>query len=303
MSRTISAAAQKTSYRGVTLPSVVASVEGFMGVAGTSSSASSCNGILACELESPSGMMTAQCGTTQWMAPELCKVEQNIRQKLAESDTTSKQGMQAFYDFQAQNRDVEYGQAIDNYAFAVIMWEMAHHEPPWADMAQARVYAEVAAGRRPAIDRSALDDAPEGWGLLMASAWDDVPSARPTFSVIRKDLELMKAQVPPDRPTRKEAEPQHGLDTQCPAEAEGLDHLDLARPVRSSSVPGPGDPSERSWFSNVKTIVKGAFSRSRSTDHRGECNSFTSNDSSFCITAGNLEEPLLDIKQRGHSVF
>jgi len=200
-------------------------------------------------------MMTARCGTPQWMAPELCKVEQSIMQKLRAADRNSEEGMQSFHKFKAENENVEYGQEVDNYAFAVIMWEMMHHQPPWVNTPTVQVFERVAGGERPSIDQNAMETAPDGWEKLMTAAWDDVPAERPSFSNIRKELAL-------ELEKRKEAQES------------------LRRRYTTAE-------SGRTWLSNV------ILSISRTRSHEATHSNFDHEDNSLHISQGNLKAPLL----------
>ena len=83
-------------------------------------------------------------------------------------------------------RHEAYNERVDQYSFAMILFNMVKGEAPFAGTAGLKV-AEMAATRmvRPQIPRS-LD---ANLANLMRSCWDDLPSSRPPFG---KVLEILK---------------------------------------------------------------------------------------------------------------
>ena len=94
----------------------------------------------------------------QWMAPELCEVEVQVTAKLKAipkigdvTPTERRNAFESFRRFQDRNKKVEYDQKVDVYAFAVTLWEMHTHQPPWAQLMQGEVFPQVVKGNRPHI--------------------------------------------------------------------------------------------------------------------------------------------------------
>merc|ERR1711916_157767 len=97
-----------------------------------------------------SGTMT-QCGTPQWMAPEVLRNEP--------------------YDYKA-----------DVYSFAIVLWEMATRQVPYDGMNPMQVGMKVLlVGLRPTIPQYV----PKAFETLIRTCWDADASARPDFSDIR----------------------------------------------------------------------------------------------------------------------
>lgn len=137
--------------------------------------------------------MTAQCGTAQWMAPELCEVEVAIRAKLDDAKAGDKASMMSFYRFENEHKQAEYGQPIDCYAFGVMLWEMLVHQAPWRGVSQVDVFSKVAAGDRLAVPSEVdIPDTPPEYAELMQACWDSNPDARPSFNEMYAQLAAMK---------------------------------------------------------------------------------------------------------------
>jgi len=135
--------------------------------------------------------MTAQCGTPEWMAPELAKVALQAQRKadavLTHEPCTPAQtrARKSYWQFQADHARVEYTQQVDVYAFAITMFEICSHSPPWDGVAaQYEVFAMVMAHMRPAVGRDIENEAPDGWMELMHACWNREPTSRPSFSQI-----------------------------------------------------------------------------------------------------------------------
>jgi len=140
-------------------------------------------GTITSPASSPQGMesehlelsMTAGLGTPNWMAPELCRI---------------------YLDKSSQ---ATYSQAVDTYAYGIIMWEAVQLRAPfsgprWPARFQGRIIRHVAAGGRPADvsneDRAA---APAGFCELMDACSAQSPSERPDFSHVFATLEALCA--------------------------------------------------------------------------------------------------------------
>merc|ERR1711916_285605 len=104
-----------------------------------------------------SGTMT-QCGTPQWMAPEVLRNEP--------------------YDYKA-----------DVYSFAIVLWEMATRQVPYDGMNPMQVGMKVLLeGLRPTIPQYV----PKAFETLIRTCWDADASARPDFSDILVSLRAIK---------------------------------------------------------------------------------------------------------------
>jgi len=92
--------------------------------------------------------------------------------------------------------------AADVYSFALIAWELAVGEVPWAGMSDPEVMANVMAGERPLLQSGAEWEgrASPGLAKLITTCWvqDEerdsahAPSARPSFEQLVTDLEKME---------------------------------------------------------------------------------------------------------------
>ncbi|KNC56031.1 TKL/DRK protein kinase [Thecamonas trahens ATCC 50062] len=104
-----------------------------------------------------SGTMT-QCGTPQWMAPEVLRNEP--------------------YDYKA-----------DIYSFAIVLWEMATRQIPYEGMNPMQVGMKVLLeGLRPVIPGYV----PKPFETLIVACWDADPAARPDFKDILTNLRAIK---------------------------------------------------------------------------------------------------------------
>merc|ERR1719253_1939357 len=115
--------------------------------------------------------MTSQCGTTQWMAPELCGNEVAILDAWGAVSGLQGDARQAAVEqwraYQQTHKTVEYGMLVDIYAFGVMMFEILVHQAPWEDTLDVNdVLRKVAKGERPAIAPSYEAEA-KCWCTLM----------------------------------------------------------------------------------------------------------------------------------------
>jgi len=98
-----------------------------------------------------------QCGTPQWMAPEVLRNEQ-------------------------------YNETADIYSYGVILWELYTRKDPYAGMNPMQVGMKVLLeGMRPPIPTSC----PSAYAKLMQACWDQDPEARPDFGEILNRLSKM----------------------------------------------------------------------------------------------------------------
>jgi serine/threonine protein kinase len=94
--------------------------------------------------------MTGQCGTFQWMAPEVIN-------------------------------NGRYSEKADIFSFAVILWELVAREVPYRDMNTVQVsVAVLTKGMRPTMPRVS----PPEYATLINDCWHQDPEKRPTFDYI-----------------------------------------------------------------------------------------------------------------------
>lgn len=100
--------------------------------------------------------MTAGCGTPAYMAPEtVVNLAKNTHR---------------------------YGQAVDIYAYAIIMYESLELHPAWIEKKYTHlIFQSVEEGDRPPVKTSAPK--PE-YMKLMRACWVQDPEARPAFNAI-----------------------------------------------------------------------------------------------------------------------
>ena len=137
--------------------------------------------------------MTAQCGTAEWMAPELCDamLERHCKHMAVRTDPRGREdALKSFYV--TRDKPVEYSQKVDVYAFGIVLHEILTHEAPWQSTGSEgginAVYTKVAAGERPTVNASRQAAMP-GWCGLMEACWHHDASRRPTFEAATESLE------------------------------------------------------------------------------------------------------------------
>ena len=160
-------------------------------------------------------MMTADCGTIQWMAPELCANADAIKQKwhetrdLADShDVIPTSRLQSYGRFRETHSMIECTHKVDVYSFGIVLHELLMHEAPWSELirdeaAEDCVWAQtrdhmmhlVAQGNRPRVSAVDRARAPEGWCTLMEQCQSQLPESRPSFLDIVACLEKIRVQV------------------------------------------------------------------------------------------------------------
>ena len=101
-----------------------------------------------------SSLMTGQCGTYQWMAPEVV-------------------------------RGHNYTEKADVYSFGINLWEIYTRNIPYHNMVpiQAAV-AVMNQGLRPVLPKTT----PIEYSSLVSECWDQNPNLRPSFEVILQRL-------------------------------------------------------------------------------------------------------------------
>jgi len=132
------------------------------------------------------------------MQPELCRIEVEIKEKLANSDSQNTQDMESFRNFRDERSNVSYSQLVDVYSFAMILFEMLAHEAPWTGVPISTVYRLVVSERRPEIPEEATLQAPGWWLALMHKCWDQNPANRPSFAEICKQINRLNRPLTPE---------------------------------------------------------------------------------------------------------
>mmetsp|Transcript_3730 Transcript_3730/g.9424 ORF Transcript_3730/g.9424 Transcript_3730/m.9424 type:complete len:241 (+) Transcript_3730:2297-3019(+) len=107
--------------------------------------------------------MTAQCGTWQWMAPEVLKSQ-------------------------------EYSEPADVYSYAIVLWELLTRRMPYEGLTAPQVAMEVARGGRPPLPAAGAEK-PARWVQLMTQCWADEPTERPTFKTVLQVLAALQRQL------------------------------------------------------------------------------------------------------------
>jgi len=107
-------------------------------------------------------IMTGNCGTVQWMAPEVLSNEL-------------------------------YAEPSDVYSFGIILWELLTCECPYEGMNSIPcAMAVLNEGRRPAVPAWC----PRSLAALIQSCWAHEPERRPTFPSILEALDSISAEAP-----------------------------------------------------------------------------------------------------------
>lgn len=118
--------------------------------------------------------MTCGAGTSLWMAPELVATI-----ALDNSGT----------------REAKYSQAVDIYAFGIIMYEVLVLRMPWSSSNYTwshEVYRAVSNGLRPTSSAEERARAPAGFVGLMVASYEQNPSHRPSFTKIVDTLQKVR---------------------------------------------------------------------------------------------------------------
>jgi len=103
--------------------------------------------------------MTKGVGTVQWMAPEM------------------------------MNGSESYSDKVDVYAYGIMLYEIWHFDPPFADLDAHEVEKYVLAGGRPPVDWKST---PEPLVRLIDSCWSQRAKERPAFEAVARSLRLLQ---------------------------------------------------------------------------------------------------------------
>jgi serine/threonine protein kinase len=99
-------------------------------------------------------LMTRDCGSSSWMAPE--------------------QMMSSTYD-----------NKVDVYSYGCVLYEMLCHCLPWEGKSSGQIAASVTSGQRPPLPKAAAE---EPVAKLIKKCWEQQPKHRPTFTELFKDM-------------------------------------------------------------------------------------------------------------------
>jgi hypothetical protein len=164
------------------------------------------------------------CGTLNWMAPEMIS-------------------------------DGQVSQAIDVYAFGIIVWEMCSGMIPWAGLAEQTIMFKVAMkGERPTMERERWP----AWACdLMGACWHQDPKQRPTMADVLARLRAVAALITKPAVTA----PALVVDVKTPTPsvpvaASGADQSGPPSAVAIAS-PTPVSGQAEEWFRKGHCFVTG----------------------------------------------
>jgi hypothetical protein len=153
-------------------------------------------------------------GTLNWMAPEMIS-------------------------------DGQVSQAIDVYAFGIIVWEMCSCMIPWAGLPEQAIMFKVAMkGERPTVERGRWP----GWACdLMEACWHQDPKQRPTMADVLARLHAVAA--PMSKPVSALA-PMADVKTPIPSVALAPSGASISGPPSAAAIasPAPMSGQAEEWF-------------------------------------------------------
>jgi len=177
-------------------------------------------------------MMTGGIGTPRYMAPEIAR------------------------------HDAKYGLPADVYSFSILLWQIVTTRTPFQEMTSAsQLAAKVVMGnKRPRLRLVSS----QGLRRLIEEGWSPNPAERPTFSEIRKRLEMI---------IKDHYSPSSNYDDANPRERRGSlrSALSFCKISESESSHCRSPPRER------RSSLSGQLRRMRSSK---SCASFTTKNSS-----------------------
>ncbi|CAG8465400.1 9170_t:CDS:2 [Scutellospora calospora] len=82
-------------------------------------------------------------------------------------------------------KDNEYTKQCDIYSFAIVLWELAAQEVPFADVTVVTdLITKITSGERPPL----IKDTPPAYEKIMQQGWQRLPIKRPTADLMFKEL-------------------------------------------------------------------------------------------------------------------
>jgi serine/threonine protein kinase len=141
-------------------------------------------------------VLTSACTCLQ---PELCEHALEVSQKFDATRTDPRgrsAALESYRAFRDANKSTEYSQMVDVYAFAVMMFEMTCHQPPWdTGIGEKEIRENVSNGERPSLSDVCEKGAPTGWVQLMWNCWDQDAGRRSSFAEALPALVRMRDAV------------------------------------------------------------------------------------------------------------
>lgn len=102
--------------------------------------------------------------------------------------------------------DYPYDKSVDVYSFGILLWEICALEKPFYRYSSQRHMREVViGGDRPKMDSSYTTQWPTSLQSLMKSCWSSEVLNRPSFSVVKQNLESILKELSPTTTERRKS--------------------------------------------------------------------------------------------------
>lgn len=102
--------------------------------------------------------------------------------------------------------DYPYDKSVDVYSFGILLWEICALEKPFYRYSSQRHMREVViGGDRPKMDSSYTAQWPTSLQSLMKSCWSSEVLNRPSFSVVKQNLESILKELSPTQTERRKS--------------------------------------------------------------------------------------------------
>ena len=126
---------------------------------------------------------------------------------IASDERRRTEALHSWYRLKENSDQIHYTQQVDVYAFAITMFEMLNHQPPWdaenhashgsvTDITTTDIYRKVSGNLRPYTPPDVQHEAQDGWVDLMCQCWDDDAKSRPSFDYICTAVGVMLSRLP-----------------------------------------------------------------------------------------------------------
>ena len=139
----------------------------------------------------------------------MCRVALSVSNKydnIASDERGRQEALQSWYQLKESSGQIQYTQQVDVYAFAITMFEMLNHQPPWdtqnheshgsvTGITPTDIYRRVSQNLRPYTPPDVQNEAPNGWFDLMNQCWDDDAKRRPSFNDICTEGRAMQSRL------------------------------------------------------------------------------------------------------------